>query len=86
MAIVSEADSDDHVLPVGDVDGTGPQVARLARHLREHAGAQQASKVEVALPAGSPLLQAFVQVGYKAEDEEGTAFYIYELHLKGAVL
>lgn len=43
-------------------------------------------RAEVALPASSPLLQAFVQAGYKPEDEGGTAFYIYELDLKGAAL
>jgi GNAT superfamily N-acetyltransferase len=86
VAIVSEVDPDDHVLPVGYADGTGPHVARMALGLREYAAALQADKAEVALPASSPLLQAFVQAGYKPEDEGGTAFYIYELDLKGAAL
>ncbi len=83
-AIVSEVDPYDHVLPVGHVDGAEPYLCNLALHLRERAAALQADKVEVALPADPPLLQAFVRAGYKPEDEGGTTFYIYEMELKGA--
>jgi len=86
VAIVSEVDPDDHVLPVGHVDGAEPHVANLALGLRQRAAVLQAAKVEVVLPVDSFLLQAFVQAGYKPEDEGGTAFYIYELDLKGATL
>ena len=84
VAIVSEVDPDDQVLPVGHVDGAESHVAVLALELRQRAAALQAAKVEVMLPAGSPLLRAFVQAGYEPEDEGGTAFCIYELDLKGA--
>jgi GNAT superfamily N-acetyltransferase len=86
LAIASQVDPDDYVLPVGHIDGAGPTVASLARGLREHAAVLEAAKVEVVLRAGSALLQTFVGAGYKPEDEEGTAFYIYETNLKGAAL
>ena len=84
MAIVSAVDPDDHVLPVGHADVTDPHAASLALALQKHAAALQAAKVEVAMPAHSPLRQAFVQAGYEPEDEGGTTFYIYELDFKGA--
>lgn len=84
VAIASEVDPDDQVLPVGYVDGAESHVGGLALELRQRAAALQAAKVEVMLPADSPLLRAFVQVGYEPEDEGGTTFYIYELDLKGA--
>ena len=85
-AIVSEVDPDDHVLPVGHVDGAQPYLADLALGLRQRAAILQATRVEAVLPAGSPLLQAFVQTGYEPEDEGGSGFCIYELDLKGVTL
>jgi GNAT superfamily N-acetyltransferase len=84
VAIVSEVDQDDHVLPVGHVDGAEPHVSKLALGLRERAAALQAEKAEVVLPANSPHRPAFMGAGYRPEDEGGSMFYIYEMDLKGA--
>jgi GNAT superfamily N-acetyltransferase len=82
-AIIADADEDWKALPVAYVDGTNPHAEILARALRHYAASLCLEKVEVAIPAASPLCQALADAGYQPEVETETEIWIYELHLKG---
>jgi GNAT superfamily N-acetyltransferase len=83
-AIIADADEDWKALPVAYVDGTNRHAEILARGLRQYAASLCLEKVEVAIPAASPLCQTFANAGYQPEMEAEAEIWIYELDLKGA--
>jgi len=86
VAIAMDVEQERKALPVAYVDGAAPHTETLAHALRQYAASLQLEKVEVMVPATSPLHQAFVKAGYETDLEAEAAIWIYELDLKGVTL